>query len=837
MGNKTNEAKTTTAPPKDVLAQYQALLSRASGVSNDPTVAPFSNSQQQAFGSFDQIPGQYLPQAQSYAEQGAAPITSGQIQNYSNPFQQNVIDATMANINETNAQQQNQVVGNAIAQGALGGNRVGVAQGELARQQGLANGQTFAGLNAQNYQQALAAAQQDRAAAANAAGAFGNLQTQALQGAGAQLQSGTIQQNQANTQLQEPYQQASWLASILGGVGPLEGSTQKQVTPGPSGLSQILGAATTAAGFFLNKGGRVGYAGGGQTVGGIAPTLPMYAPIPTTQIQVPQAAESRDNGSSGVPSLQAMFDLGSALSNGAGAMSPSYSGGMGLGMGQLHQRGGRVGYAEGGGIAVPSSNAHRMMATAMDIARTMKAGISGDSSGGAVTNNHGIYVPHGYDFGGAIPQAGVFAPQAASLFQYDNRDALPAPLPSYAPIQTAQTDAPVPIVAPTSAPAPTMADTFDASPAPADGGIAPTGRKHSDWSIPLIAAGLGMMSSQSPFLGTAIGEGGMQGLNAYLGQKKSQADAAKDERDFGLKSRSVDLDAERLSQQAKDAQANLAMESKKLSLMGSQPQSTVGKLASDRDRGIISQEDYDKATASNGTLLSPDAVDLITDQVIAGDMSAMTGYARNPVMKAQIVNALADKVNAQGGDGAALAANAAAYMGDKAAQRSAGTRAAQVGMAASEANQMADIALEASKEVPRSDFVPWNRAVQSFQTGTSSPEVARLVTATTSLVNAYARAVSPLGAPTDAMRQHAEEMLNRAQGQEAYAAVIDQMHQEMEAALNAPAEIRQNLIDRGLGKGSGSDAPPVPGAQQAPDGNWYVLNPPGSPTKYSQVMP
>jgi hypothetical protein len=207
------------------------------------------------------------------------------------------------------------------------------------------------------------------------------------------------------------------------------------------------------------------------------------------------------------------------------------------------------------------------------------------------------------------------------------------------------------------------------------------------------------------------------------------------------------------------------------------------------------------ADPSTTQMLSPEALDLVATQYLAGDKSAAVGYARNATLKAQITNAIAAKAKEMGMDGKGVAAEISAYGGNVAAQRSAGTRAAQVGMAASEANQMADIALNASKAVPRGSFVPWNAAMNAVATGTSSPEMAQFVTATTSLVNAYARAVSPLGAPTDAMRAHAEQMLNTAQGPEAYAAVIAQMKKEMEAALNAPAEISKNLKESVAGGG------------------------------------
>lgn len=211
---------------------------------------------------------------------------------------------------------------------------------------------------------------------------------------------------------------------------------------------------------------------------------------------------------------------------------------------------------------------------------------------------------------------------------------------------------------------------------------------------------------------------------------------------------------------------------------------------------------------SSQSILSPEALDLAATQYLAGDKSAITGYARSPTMRAQLANAVAIKADQMGMDGKALAAEISAYGGNVAAQRAAGTRAAQVGMAASEANQMADIALDASKAVPRGNLVPWTTMTNAVATGTSSPEMAQFVTATTSLVNAYARAVSPLGAPTDAMRAHAEQMLNTAQGPEAYAAVIAQMKKEMEAALNAPAEISSSLKTSITGPPSGADQGP-----------------------------
>jgi hypothetical protein len=205
----------------------------------------------------------YFGQASQYAATGAAPITAQSIQNYQNPFNQSVIDATQAQFNEGNGIQQQQVKGNAALAGALGGSRQAVAQAETARQQQLAQAPVIAGLNQANYTQALGAAQADRSAAGNAAGLYGNLgtaaQTAGLQGAAAQIGAGTLQQQteQAglNAQYQQylqaqgfPYAQAQFLAQYGIPAATAQGASTSgtQTTPGPNPFSQLLGLGTAA---------------------------------------------------------------------------------------------------------------------------------------------------------------------------------------------------------------------------------------------------------------------------------------------------------------------------------------------------------------------------------------------------------------------------------------------------------------------------------------------------------------------------------------------------------------------------------------------------------------
>ena len=102
----------------------------------------------------------YQGSATDYATAGAQGVdptqfSGQQLQQYISPYLQQVYQATLANINEQNASQMNQLRGNAIAKGAFGGDRAGIAAAEMARQQNLASQSTLSGVLQQGYEQAI----------------------------------------------------------------------------------------------------------------------------------------------------------------------------------------------------------------------------------------------------------------------------------------------------------------------------------------------------------------------------------------------------------------------------------------------------------------------------------------------------------------------------------------------------------------------------------------------------------------------------------------------------------------------------------------------------------
>ena len=239
----------------------------------------------------------YFQQATQAAQGATQPVqlqqfTPNNVNQYLSPFLNDVVGSAVANINQTNAQQQQQVLGNAIQRGAFGGDRAGIAQAELARQQGLAGNATIANLLNTGYGQALGEfnqqqqqdlARQLQGGALNlqAAQTLGNLglsgQQGALQQAQAQYGAGATQQQQQQAglstayqqylnQYQSPFNQLSFLTGLASGAGTGLGGTTTGTPASPSLASTIGGIGTMLGSFGLgfNSGGAVkGYDEGG----------------------------------------------------------------------------------------------------------------------------------------------------------------------------------------------------------------------------------------------------------------------------------------------------------------------------------------------------------------------------------------------------------------------------------------------------------------------------------------------------------------------------------------------------------------------------------------------
>lgn len=566
-GNTTTN--TSTAPSAQAMGAYQNVLGQAQNVAQTPFnpyqgefTAPINAQQNMGVSGINANANSAsapVNEALQLEQQAANPLTAQQIQNYQNPYTQQVVNATEAQFQNQNAQQQQQVLGNAAAQGALGNDRTGVAQANLAGQQQIAQDPVIANLYNQSYTQALQTAQQQyqqnpqQAAYGLTSTGIGG-QNAALQGAGAQFGVGTSEQqtqqaqdtalyNQYLMQQAYPFQTTQWLAGIDSGVGSQMGGTSQTQAPTPSPFSQILGAGVAGAGLagtlgwkpFSADGGAIkGYAPGGG-ISGPSPYSGVNGYIPAMQIThgagAPKPPSPIDpNAQSNQLMKQGLSMAG--LAGKSNAHSPTGTPPVSLAppgissppsgpysTGNIGGTGGDLGalYARGGPIGLPRHNR-------IELPRRFMTG-----------GTPGSFIPH--LAGGGPSDYSLDEDETSRLGLGQPVDWSPeqnAAVSAYAPEAGIASNVPLPRSRPTQA----DDDMLPPESAPTGGDYVPssagvgesTPKKPEGLNISqagwqgLMAAGLGMMASRSPYPGVAIGEGGLQGVQAYSSERKAEAD-------------------------------------------------------------------------------------------------------------------------------------------------------------------------------------------------------------------------------------------------------------------------------------------------------------------------
>ena len=255
--------------------QQQAITSALQGVGS---FQPFLQQGAQAIG---QGIGQ-LGTAQNYV--AGAGFSPTDFQQFMDPFTEEVIAATQADIARQGAMQQNQLGASAVGAGAFGGSRQGIAQGEIARNVMDQQARTGAQLRSQGFAQAQNLAQQAAQQQLKQAQLTGQLgqtvaglgtQTAALGQLGQQmgvqdvntlLGIGGLQQGQtqkefdvarANELAQQalPFQRIGFLSDIFRGVPALQQTVSRTTTPPPSRGSQLLGLGIAGLGAVGQAGG------------------------------------------------------------------------------------------------------------------------------------------------------------------------------------------------------------------------------------------------------------------------------------------------------------------------------------------------------------------------------------------------------------------------------------------------------------------------------------------------------------------------------------------------------------------------------------------------------
>ena len=292
IGSLTKAAGETAAGFKarqDAARAFEVRQQNLAGLA--PKVAAQDALQRQAQGLAQRGVGSFQPFLTAAQQQaGAAGTTLGgvslgaptaaQTQAFMSPYQSQVMEASLAEFDRNKAIQEQGLRDQAVASGAFGGGREGVAMAEYDKASDMNRAQLQASLLNQGFQQAMGARQQDianRFGLGQAQQGLGGFQAglgsqlQGMQGTDisrlgslgalnqAQTQAGLDATRQANQmaayQPQEQIQNyANIVTGIMGGMAG-QGSQQTQV-PNPSPLQTALGAAATGAGIYGALGGK-----------------------------------------------------------------------------------------------------------------------------------------------------------------------------------------------------------------------------------------------------------------------------------------------------------------------------------------------------------------------------------------------------------------------------------------------------------------------------------------------------------------------------------------------------------------------------------------------------
>jgi hypothetical protein len=284
----------TTAIPVDTskfaptVAGQDPLQQRAATLAGTGVGAfePFIQAAQQQATAAGQTVGDVGTTLGGIAGLTGAPTTA-QVQAYTSPYQQQVIDTTLAEFDRQRAIQEKSLADQAIASGAFGGGREGVQRAEFGTQSARDRAALEAQLRQQGFQQAQAARQQDianRFGLGQAQAGLGQQQlglgqfemgrgqfqtglasqvpglqradisTLGQVGAAQQAQRQAVldaQRQAARTAAYEPLERLGFFGSgVTGLMGGYPGQFQFGQTPSADPLQTALGLGTGLAGIF-----------------------------------------------------------------------------------------------------------------------------------------------------------------------------------------------------------------------------------------------------------------------------------------------------------------------------------------------------------------------------------------------------------------------------------------------------------------------------------------------------------------------------------------------------------------------------------------------------------
>lgn len=271
----TQTVNNVTKLPAYIEQGGENLFNQAKGVAGQPyqpytlpRIADFSANQKQAIYNASENAGSYegaLGDASNLVKSSAAPTTDMDLSAYMNPYAENVLGTAQRKLEEGYQKDLNDLDAKAVAAGALGSDREGIVQGELARDKNQAVGDLYLQGMSNAYDNALTAYNADRDAAYRAGGGLSSIETTRsnLRGddMGNLLTTGELARSLPQSSLdlayqdfqqqqQDPYEELNWLSGILSAQPYSKQTTQTSTGGGSSGAGNLLGGALGAAALY-----------------------------------------------------------------------------------------------------------------------------------------------------------------------------------------------------------------------------------------------------------------------------------------------------------------------------------------------------------------------------------------------------------------------------------------------------------------------------------------------------------------------------------------------------------------------------------------------------------
>jgi hypothetical protein len=273
------QTQTLPAPfLEDISKDYATRLGAVTAPALDtskfaPTVAAQDPYQETAYG---RVPGgigayePYITQAGAYDTAAAGYSGPDAYKQFTSPYQQDVIDATMAQYDKQSAQGILGIGQMAAKTGNLGGGREGVMRSEYQSQSDLNRAQLMAQLNQQMFTQGQLGAQtafgqqqqlgQTQRGMAGLVPQLYGQDTAAYGAMGREQQLYTQAQEDATREAArmeayEPYERMGYLGTgVTGLLGGYPGQYQSTIQPNPTPLQTALGLGVAGAGIYRDIG-------------------------------------------------------------------------------------------------------------------------------------------------------------------------------------------------------------------------------------------------------------------------------------------------------------------------------------------------------------------------------------------------------------------------------------------------------------------------------------------------------------------------------------------------------------------------------------------------------